>query len=1194
MTAPLLWTLWQHSLAPWLDRLIYDPLSPSVEALACLPDPLALAACLLTEAPQQDWPGQILPLFEAWQRAENAAADDSRVRHFWLDLLAALLAQQAAEPTAATSETSQLPDFSPRLLVALWQALPAVAGSSQQLNTIYTHWRELLPYKLSAPPKARLLLHLLALCLGSYAIASPAQAAGIKPLLVVCLQRWFSQPLADQWQPLPAGWLALPGRAGAGYRWLSALQQQARSLSEALSFPQRNAVFQALEQGDGSLETLDQIVCKFMNRQLLRDNPLNLGWLDSLIWQTASEPGQQQSAGYALLGAVGPPGPGLQHKPTLLQTLVRVLPELDTTEDTAATASDSAPNGLRWQSWQECPAAHPARQAASSYPATLARYWQQPGPRAFARWGSQERFRTRWVPDGEIALYQLLDVLLQAHEADIPLTREALCQELILLQLLRQEANGQLQALPRYHALMDACERLLCPARTGTEEDCPLQMLQALLAPLYPGPVIDGCQIQRFVLACASWCPPAGVNLQRFRSQLCPLENYREEGLARSASPGICHSFLAPFSYLRDESLGLIPAAFVSGGCYQLDPPGARPLPFVASQYQHHVAAATPLLRLVFDHLLLNAQREAARYRQHLAEQSAREAHYLRLRQQLQDFQRQQNALQQAWQGIQQALEAPFLQRLGLHSQGTLETLFRSDAVLGSDASGRPLRASHRPGFLQQQRDLAVYLCFAASGDPALPPPAWPGSLPAALWQLSQQLPPEDLATARRCFGWLKLNTYDAWLPGSQGHQLQLGQLAQALWLANTQQQQKTALLWQHNTSADEDLSSLVQGPIQALIQAQPRLCGLDFARPEADTRQARPALPLHGPALAFCQQLQALMLQHLQDSTAADRVRLQRCEARWISGPTGEGLQLRLWCQGHFSPAALTRLQSPPDSGGSHDLRQLLQDLHSLLSGHEGPWPVYSGAPPDRAPDGDSTAGLSLWQLPGGQSVLQLSAGQLPAVPQTLARICFLDQGRRQHWQALGLQDLQPTLARSAQTLSSAHWRHWLAQQNGGLLVLHLHEQSPEGDYLLLNPEWLADLPAKMQVLLVSGGEPQTLSHWLAAAQQSYPAAAERLQLYPEALPTEATAAPSELEQLGWQQLLRQAQSQQPLQLGIFAALRELLALLEAWEDSGFAQQGSAWEALQAAATRWQLPAARLHSLPHDSLAAWRVWAEG
>lgn len=1222
----LLWLIWQHSLAPWLARLTDPALTLPAPAPESLPDPLALAGCLLAQQPQTDWPARILPVFAA----EALAAVDQHC--FWLDLLAALLARRATEHATDLSPARPLDDpaltaFAPGLLCALWQAVPAPAGSSQQLNAIYAHWRALTPHDLKHPLQARLLLHLLALSLGHYASDTPARAAGIKPLLVVWLQRWFSQPLADQGQLLAASWPALPGLAGAGYGWLARLQQQARAIAEELSFPQRNDVFQALEQSDGSLSALEQVVCRFMSRRLQRDNPLALGWLDSLIRHespdTSTGTEAQQTPAYRLLGAAlrGLSGPALsaddpQHRPPapLLQHLVRVLPLRASTlaeparqsARAAASAGDgaAADDSPRWQSWQSCPAEHPARAAASSYPTALARYWQSPGPRAFERWGSQGRFRTRWVPDGEIVLYQLLDFLLQQHEASDTLSRETLCQQLLTLQLLQSDGpeQRQLQALPRYHALIDACERLLCPARTNAGESHSLQGLQTLLATLYPGPVIDNLQLQRFVLACLSWRPPAGVSLANFRSSLCPVESYREEGLARSASPVICHSFLAPFSYLRDESSGQnLPAAFVSGGCYQLDPPGARPLPFVASQYQHHVAAATPLLRLIFDPLLLQAQREAARYRQHLAEQAAREAHYLQLRQQLQDYQRQQQALQQAWQGIQQALEAPFLQRLGLHSQGVLETLFSADAQLGSDASGRPLRASHRPGYLQQVGDLAAYLCYAASGDASLPPPAWPGSLPAALWQLSQQLPADDLTTARRCFGWFKLNTYDAWLPGSNGHQLQLGQLAQALWLVQAQLSPPAPAalgLWHQTATAPaaEDLSALLQGSIAELLAAQPRLCGLDFTRPDADTRQARSVLPLHGPALAFCQQLQALLLQHLQGSP--DRVRLQRCEAHWISSASGDGLQLRLWCSGHFSPAALARLRSAPESGGSHDLRQLLQDLHAALSGSKSLWALESGTPPDGATGTASAAGqvltpgLSLWQLPDGQSLFQLCAGLLPTPQQALPGVCFLDQGRSERWRALGLQDLQPLLSPQGAALSPASWRQWLARQSSGLLVLHLHEKSASGDYLLLDPAWLQDLPPGLQVLLVSGGEPETLARWLDGARQAWPAAAPQLQLYPETLSAES--APGEIEQLGWQRLLQEQQHRQPLNLGIFAELRQLLALLEAWEDSGFAQQGLAWQALQTAAARWQLPAAQLQQLqylPHDSLAAWRMW---
>jgi len=1033
---------------------------------------------------------------------------------FWLDLLACL--QTQAPQLFEALPRPEWPGLGPELL---WPESPALADLTAsahclpQLDQHYQLWRERLPQGLTSQPATQhLLCHALAAALTRYASPDERQVAQVKPLLVVLLQRWYDRPLSQLAQVQNV--LEVLGTSAAdplwqGYHWLLQLARFERELVDQQSLQSlRDQIFQDLQRQQ---QPPQAVLIKHLNRYLRKSNPLALAWFDGFIRRLDRPGAYLHLNSESLLGASEPVLAGLKR---------------------------FALGSQGWLDWGQFPQHSAVCQALQTYPQALKAHWGQANQHPFQRQGSQNQFEALWVSEGEILLYHLLDTLLQAAAAPDP---DWQLSDYLQQTLKLSEQNQQ--PSPRFRALIDACERLLCPQRARLQAAAAEQQLalQQLVQAIYPGPVVDATALQTLAQRCQQWLAQSGdlpdsplTRLQHFRQQLCPFPLYAAELLARHEPGPLCHSFVQPLIH-EEQSLGgevqLVPAALLSGACYerpQLRVQGQlRPLPFVGTRYKYHLSAISQLVRDLIDIKLLGlrsaaqAQAQEVRYRQEL------EARYQQIRQKLTHYHALQTQLNLAWDDVTEALESPALLHYGVKSQRVLEALFKKDQLLGHNARQEKVLASHRPGWLEQPEQLPDYLRYAATGqlnpDLAILPHHLVGALLAA-WQ-AQAPTGEHLRTqAQLYFSWLKLNTYDASLPSEGQHQLNSAQLLQVLWQSAQLQALPIRCSIQRQGEPPEDLTACLQGSLHQLLQAQTRITGLELSSVSSDTRQARPRLPLGVPTLSFCVALADLLQRHLQSPSHG--VRLEHLELDWQDGPVGQCLSLKLWCQGHFSAAAQAQLQAPSSPG--HDLSQVLQLL-------------CQGSQSELGPQFETLASATDLQQPGFARGLRwlaytdasgqprscglLQLGQ--AAPQSLKssglQLWFLDAGRAALWRQLpNAQDLGAWLRQSTGSLQPADLQSWLeayAAPEPLLLIWHIGERDEAGQFLRLSSELWARCAARQRIfgLLVSGGEIDTARRCL----HDWELPETQFQVYPQSLNTSQAHWPA-AQKLGWQLFLR------------------------------------------------------------------------
>ncbi len=932
--------LWQRYLSPLLKShgTQSDPLA-SFESLAATYKAwqkiLPILEILPTDRLDSHDLSQIEALLTAWQTQSPADSEgqtlDPRLAQWWLSAYARGLAQGQAQASVFNlPPTASLPPFYPALLSAIasgrlmQQCLgPGDLSALEDLNAHYADWKRWFPTRAAHPLQLHFYYYLGALALQQYQAANLAQRVSLRPFLIPCLRVLCSEHIADQVILLKLSqthdleaWQPLNQLIGSWHRLLHESTQLAQ---------QRDLIFQQLNTHD--LEhVLSQQLSQYLHQWGNRTQQ-HLACLTPLVKQGRSDTESQSGPASYLALETHPDDPAAKALPRYC----------------FAQENQQAP------AWKPVAKLGRATANASSlkhshqqHARALQTFWLAPPEHIFDRQGSTHFFETQWFSEAQIGLFDLMQSLLSLRQLPASQRNERWLALLQAKQIIQPERSG---ADLKRDALIDACERLLCPARSSNQPQANHPLLlawarsgwQHLQKGFSQAPWLDW--LDDALQALKTWEAQHGTWSNAQFNAACPLPAYLYSREFPLDPQRLRVHFVHPMVYT--ESSQALPAALLSGCFYDLNANTqgqALALPFVASLWKLHLPALAPMARYLIDLHVQRAQREAeqtlfaqAQARRESELQARRQAEqvaeYEQVRAALADLRHLRKAQDIAWERLQQTIERPELARLGLHSQQALQDVMHNDFVEGQ------LVGRHRPGQLEQVRDLDQVFSYLLNHPANLDNPA---SSEHFIMQLQHywQSQPQDLTQARQVFAWLKLIAHDACRPGT----IQLGQFLQSLWLIQQQRAQHS-----HQRQQDSSLSCLAwilaqQFDLEPLIQAgmqgflkrsdwQRQLFSQCLSAPDLDTRRISESLTLP-ESLAPMRWLAAferLCTRHLLEKLS-DRISLETLVWGVFDSPQPHWI-IELRCQGSFSKNVRQQIQqhwSDPSGDFSRDLKTL------------------------------------------------------------------------------------------------------------------------------------------------------------------------------------------------------------------------------------------------------------------------------
>ncbi len=983
----MLETLWQTHLAPLLE---------SSQAKAEAERLEKWQACQLFLTPALAW--QLSEsLFVNWSQNEkeqtlkalaaliqnlnvHKTGPDSLRHPFWLDCYAFLLrltpiratdsagstfpqrkAHQTLPPDLWTEKPPKKPQVWPSdyALTTMMQELQSgtyleqaetllVGAPLAQLENEYRFWQGFFTPHASDDFALHALFHLAAAVLECYCRVELYQSHLFKPLLLPLLKvLWNDQPihlsrlvplLETPWQ----GYGDLQSR-------LMQLIQQGEDLSKVRQY--RDQLFHTIHLGHE--EHLSAVLSKL--NHFLKDSRPPFSALDSLIRTPDQVPA------YQILHPPQIQADGLQAQFPIQRLYL--------SEKNQPQSVESL--GRRREQDQGIKRAHLQHSEA------IQQFWRSPNLSVFQREGATELFESRWISEGEILLWALLDGLLEIPATVTQTQAETALANLVLeLNLFSPNSKPPIATI-KLQAVYDALERELCPSRTrrNGKHSHPQKRLQTLLQPLFSvlGPALYAWQ--NFLQRCLGFCEQSQITQAEFRTELCPYPAFSAElPLRKIAKQQLQNSFLHPLMFETDPSAApyySLPAAVLMGTIYEpvlSTASGSRIWPFVAALHKYQLAPVVYLSRYLVDIQVLEQRQKA----QVLAHENAKEKlrlqnnheklkqaqeHEKRLAQfqqeRISEYERVKKSLDQIkglfgqqqmlWDEVEREIQPSEVFHYGIHSVRILNEGFNPDKQ-----SEWGIRGFHRPGQLDQPELLKSFLYFLATGKLVNPDDDFPSkeelpqpkTLLAELYQYSDWAA-QNLAYARSLFSWLKSVTYDANILESEAGTLRLTQLMQALWLLQPTLAQahiplfiwssslSTEILNLHRWLQDSHfLNKLFQNP-----ELQIQLSGYDWSHVQTDSKHFLPAFALAKGQrpIVLLTALQRLVKDHLCSQTS-NYLKLIRIQALVSDRPNQTGLYLECICEGTLTESGLTNIESNIQSEEPRDFSALLQKLSLCL----------------------------------------------------------------------------------------------------------------------------------------------------------------------------------------------------------------------------------------------------------------------